>query len=110
MATSPEIVSGEPQIQERREEFIVDETLKQAGAQVVQKTFKAQVKDDKGSPIIQTPPAQVITVSPPSDQVVLTQQSKGNISSSLTWLATFWLRIVKKATHFGWKVVGRQNG
>ena len=110
MATSPEIIRGEPQIQERKEEFIVDETLKQAGAQIVQKTFKAQVRDDKGSPIIQTPPAQVITVSPPSDQVALTQQSKGDISLSLTWLATFWLRIIKKASHFGWRIIGGQNG
>jgi len=109
MATTPEI-EPQPQIQERKEEFIVDETLKTAGAQIVQKTFKAQVRDDKGVPLIQTPPAQVITVTPPSDQATLSKQSKGKISSSLTWLAAFWLRIIKKALHFGWRVVGKQNG
>lgn len=111
MAAAPEMERGEfPQIQERQEEFIVDEALKNAGAQVVQKTFKAQVRDDKGIPLIQTPPAQVITVSPPTDSATLAKQAKGSVSSSLTWLAAFWLRVIKKALHFGWRVVGGQNG
>ncbi len=110
MAATPELERGEiPPVQERAEEFIVDETLKNAGGQVVQKTFKAQVKDDKGTPIIQTPPAQVITITPPASQAVLTKQSKGSITSSLTWLGAFWLRIIKKALHFGWRIVGKQN-
>jgi hypothetical protein len=109
MAGTPEVLQDEPQVQERREEFIVDETLSRAGAQVVQKTFKAQVKDDKGTPLIQTPPARVITVSPPGDQQTLIKQSKGSVSSSLTWLAAFWLRVIKKALHFGWSVVGGQK-
>lgn len=109
MAGTPEVLQAEPQVQERKEEFIVDETLSKAGAQVVQKTFKAQVKDDKGVPLIQTPPTKVISVSPPSDQQTLTNQSKGSVSSSLTWLATFWLRVIKKAIHFGWSIVGGQK-
>jgi len=71
--------------------------------------FKAQVKDDKGVPLIETPPAQVITITPPASQVVLTSQAKGSITSSLTWLAAFWLRVIKKAIHFGWKIIGKQN-
>ena len=108
MAT-PEIPAGEPRVQERQEEFIVDETLKNAGAQVVQKTFKAQVKDDKGQPLIQTPPAQVISVTPPAPSPTLTSWAKGPITSSLTWLGVFWLRVLKKALHFGWRIVGKQN-
>lgn len=110
MATTPEILKPEaPEITERQEEFIVPETLQQAGVKVVQKTFKAQVMDDKGKPIIQTPPTQVITVSLPSDQVTLAKQAKGSPSLSLTWLAAFWLRIIKKALHFGWKLVGKEQ-
>ena len=110
MAATPEIERGEiPLVRERQEEFIVDETLKNVGAQVIQKTFKAQVRDDKGAPLIQTPPAQVITITPPASQVVLTSQAKGSITSSLTWLAAFWLRVIKKAIHFGWKIIGKQN-
>jgi hypothetical protein len=110
MAATPEILRPEaPQISERQEEFVVPETLQQSGIKVVQKTFKAQVSDDNGAPMIQAPPAQVITVQPPSDQATLNKQAKGSVSSSLTWLAAFWLRIIKKATYFGWRVVSAEQ-
>lgn len=107
MAASPEVLKPESQIQERNEDFIVDETLSKAGVKSVQKNFSSQVKSDKGQPIIQTPPTQVVSVQPPYPQGVLTKQAKGPTSSSFTWLAAFWLRIIKKAIHFGWKVVGK---
>ena len=106
MAATPEIPRpGEPQVQEIKEaEFIVPETLSQS-IKVVPKTFTAQIKGDKGQPLIQTPPAQIITVAPPADDTTLTTWSKGSISSSLTWLGMFWIRVIKKALHFGWQVV-----
>jgi len=111
MSATPEILRPEvPQVQEinKEAEFIVPETLQQkTGVQVVQKTFKAQVKDDKGQPLIQTPPTQVITITPPADDTTLTTWSKGSTNSSLTWLAAFWIRVIKKAIYFGWKVVGK---
>jgi hypothetical protein len=109
MAATPEIPRGEPQIQERPEEFIVPETLQQSGVKVVQKNFKAQFSDDKGQPVIQTPPTQVVTIQPPGDDAALTTWSKGAVSSSLTWLGAFWMRIIKKAIHFGWRVIGGKN-
>lgn len=111
MAATPEITRGDTSaIQERAEEFIVPETLQQStGVKVVQKNFNAQVKDDSGAPLIQTPPTQVITVSPPASQTTLTSWSKGNITSSLSWLGAFWLRVIKKALHFGWRVVSGEN-
>ncbi|HKB88849.1 MAG TPA: hypothetical protein VKC53_04370 [Patescibacteria group bacterium] len=113
MAATPETLRPEvPQIQnevrEHAEEF--PESIQQIqGAKVVVKNFKSQVKDDSGSPVIQTPPAQVITIQPPADTATLTQQAKGSKTSSVTWLAAFWLRIIKKAMHFGWQIVGGQN-
>jgi hypothetical protein len=109
MAATPEIPRPEtPPIQERADEF--PETIQQIqGAKVVQKTFTTQVADDKGAAVIQTPPSQVISVTPPSDQVTLAKQAKGDTTSSLTWLAAFWLRVIKKATHFGWKIVGKEQ-
>ncbi|KKR43640.1 MAG: hypothetical protein UU51_C0016G0006 [Microgenomates group bacterium GW2011_GWC1_41_20] len=110
MPATPEYDKGEPQITERKEEFIVPETLQQStGIQVVQKNFKAQVRDDHGQPLIQTPPPQVITVTPPADDTTLTDWSKGSTASSLTWLAAFWIRIIKKAMYFGWKIVGKEK-
>lgn len=109
MAGTPEIPQGEPQVTEvnKEAEFVVDETLQKTGVQPVVKTFKAQVKSDKGVPLIQTPPAQVITVAPPAAQTVLTSWSKGPITSSISWLGMFWLRVIKKAIHFGWQIIGK---
>lgn len=108
MAATPETLRPEvaPQIQERQEQFIVPENLQSSGVKAVQKTFTAQVKDDKGQAVIQTPPTQVVSVSPPYDQTTLTTQAKGSVTSSITWLSAFWLRVLKKALHFGWKIVG----
>ena len=109
MPATPEIPKPEtPQITERQEEFVIPETLQQrTGVQVVQKNFTAQVKDDHGQPLIQTPPTQVIEVSPPAGGEELKEWSKGSIDSSKTWLGAFWLRIVKKALYFGWRILGR---
>ena len=109
MAASPEIPMPEiPQVQERQEEFIVPEVLQNSGVQVVQKNFKSQVKNDNGLPVIQTPPAQVITtVEPPYNDEVLIKQSKGSINLSSTWYARFWMRVVERAKYFGWKIVGK---
>lgn len=107
MAGTPEVLQPEPRISERVEEF--PETIQQIqGAKPVAKTFKAQVTDDKGKNLIQTPPAQVITVQPPASQVTLQSQAKGDTTSSMTWLAAFWLRIIKKAIHFGWQILGKE--
>ena len=111
MAATPEIPRSEPQIQEvnKEAEFIVPETLQQSGVKVVQKNFTAQVKSNKGQPLIVTPPTQVITVQPPVNTATLTKWSRGSIASSLTWLGAFWIRVVKKALHFGWQVVEKSQ-
>lgn len=106
MAT-PEIPLAKDQIQEinKDAEFVVDENLSKSGVKTVQKVFQAQVKDDSGQPVVQTPPTQVVSVQPPYDQVTLTTQAKGPVSSSLTWFSAFWVRVIKKAMHFGWKII-----
>jgi hypothetical protein len=105
MAATPEILRPEAtKISERQEEFIVPETLQNSGVATVQKNFKSQVQDVSGKPVIQTPPTQVINVSPPANQETLITWSKGPVTSSLTWLGAFWIRVIKKALHFGWKV------
>lgn len=110
MAATPETLRPEaPVVTEHQEEFIVPETLQSSGVKVVQKNFKSQVKDDNNQPVIQTPPSQVITVQPPASAAILTQQAKGSKASSVTWLAAFWLRVIKKAMHFGWRILGGQN-
>jgi hypothetical protein len=111
MVATPETLQVETSlVTEHPEEFPETIQMNSTGVQVVQKNFTSQVTDDKGSPIIQTPPTQVVTsIAPPSDTPTLTTQSKGKITESATWLAAFWLRIIKKAIFFGWKIVGGER-
>lgn len=45
------------------------------------------------------------TVTIPTSQTALTQMAQGNPGDSMTWLAHFWERVVKKALKKGWHVV-----
>jgi hypothetical protein len=72
--------------------------------------FVGQVKSDKGQPLIQTPQAQSVSIQLPADPAQLTTLSKGSVNDSLTWLGAFWVRIIKKAIHFGWQIlVGKKE-
>jgi hypothetical protein len=67
--------------------------------------FIKQVKDDQGKPLISSPSVTDTTIQLPTSQTQLVTQSKGSVSDSITWLATFWRRMIKKALHFGWKII-----
>ena len=98
----PQIPEG---VVERQEEF--PEIVEKSGARRTPAQLKAQVTDDKGKQMIQTPQAQSITIQLPATQKQLFDWSHGSITSSLTWFANFWLRLIKKAIHYGWKIIGR---
>ncbi|HJY98451.1 MAG TPA: hypothetical protein VJ227_01930 [Patescibacteria group bacterium] len=109
MAVSPEIEKVQPEIKEvPMVPEIPPEIERSTGVKVVQKTFTAQVKGDKGQSLIQPVPTQVINVTPPADDKTLSSWAKGPIVSSLSWLGMFWIRILKRAMHFGWKITGKQ--
>lgn len=91
-------------ITERAEEVEVPEHLEGTGMKAVETAFKARVKKG-GRHLIQTPTTKKVAIKLPVDQGSLSSWSKGSVTSSLTWLATFWLRMIKKAKHFGWKIV-----
>ena len=97
----PEAVTHRP------EEVEVPPALSETGLSVVEREFKTQVRDSKGQNILVSPATQQITIQLPYDKTTLTGWLKGSVSSSLTWFAAFWLRIIKKALHFGWRVRGK---
>lgn len=69
--------------------------------------FQKQVKSDSGKPLIQVPgQGGKIKITIPKSQVELEGLSKGSISDSITWFAAFWIRMIKKAIHFGWELIG----
>ena len=77
----------------------------QAGIKPTQTQFTAKVTDDTGKPMITSPATQNVTVTIPAAPTQLLNWSKGSPAESITWFASFWLRVIKKALHFGWKVV-----
>lgn len=111
MAQSPEQepVRRPPEgVQERVEEMPEPTPeLKEMGVSSVPSQFTGQVTDDTGQQLIQTPQTQTTTITIPASQQQLTDWGKGSPTNALTWLALYWLRMVKKAFHFGWRVVTR---
>lgn len=110
MTTSPEI---EKPIQPK-EEAVVKEVpdtpevpveLKEHGVIATPTQITAQVSDNAGAPLMQTPATQVVTITIPANQQQLADWSKGAPEDSLTWFAMFWLRMIRKAIHYGWKVI-----
>lgn len=110
MALSPE---REPlPIEERPEEFpeIPIEVEHKGVITPTPSQFTAQVTDEKGQPIIQTPGSQQITIELPSDQAQLTAFSKGTPDEAITWFGAFWLMMFKKAVLLGWRVLRKGEG
>lgn len=107
MATTPE-KEPLPKVPEgitERPESLPEKLEKEQHLKVRPTQFTAQVTDDQGQPIIQTPKTKVVTVQLPADQVQLDDWAKGSPIDALTWFAVYWLRMIKKALHFGWKTI-----
>ncbi len=79
--------------------------IEKSGVSVTPTQFTAQVSDDNGQPVIKPTPTR--TIDPPTSEKQLEDLSKGSPTASVTWLAAFWIRVIKKARHFGWKIVGK---
>ena len=100
----PEAVTHRP------EEVEVPPAFAETGLSAIEREFKTHVRDSKGQNILISPATQQVTIKLPYDKATLTGWLKGSVSSSLTWFATFWLRIIKKALHFGWHMTGKGGG
>lgn len=96
MALFPE---KEPQIkpvEERPEEASALTIERKEVVTPVPSQFKSQVNDDRGKPLITTQANQKVSIQLPEPIEVLQEKSKGDISSALTWWASFWIRLFKK--------------
>ena len=93
------------EVKEVVETLDIPEHIERAGVSAVPTQFTQQVSDDSGKPMIQTPQTQTVTIQIPATPQQLEDWSKGSPIESLTWFAHFWIRMIKKALHFGWKVI-----
>ncbi len=106
-----EQIQGEDLVKERPTDVEIPPELERGGiVQRVQSQFKSQVTDDKGNPLIQTPQTQTVTIQIPASQQQLEDWAKGNPDNALTWFAVFWIRLIKKALHFGWRMIKKITG
>jgi len=62
--------------------------------------------DAKGTTDDQGVPPKTITIQLPESEEELEKMSKGSPKLSSTWFSRFWQRLIKKAAHFGWKIMG----
>ncbi len=111
MTVTPEIEKPTIQGQENGKKEVSDEkievtpSLQGQGIVSTQFPVKTQVGDDKQAAPIQIPTPKVITITIPASGEQLEDWSKGSPDESLTWFAFFWLRMIKKAIHFGWRII-----
>jgi len=93
-------------VEERPDTFGVPPEIERE-VTAVQTQITSQVTDDSGKPIIDAPATKTISIQLPADPQQLSGWSQGIPAKSLTWFGTFWLRMIKKALHFGWKILGK---
>lgn len=101
----------EPLVKERPTEVEIPPELERGGTvRRVQSQFKAQVTDDSGKPLIQTPQTKTVMIQVPATQKQLEDWSKGDPENAITWFAVFWIRLIKKGIHFGWRMIKKISG
>ena len=99
---TPESVKEIPETPE------VPESIEKGGVSARQTQVKTQVKQG-GKPLTKAQGSKQVTIQIPADQGILATWAKGPVTSSLTWFGVFWLRMIKKATHFGWRVIKKEK-
>lgn len=109
MAISPERELHQPPEGVKEVPETLPSRLEKGGVRVRQSQFTAQVHDKWGQPLIQSQATRIVSIQLPSDKISLTSWSRGPVSQSLTWFANFWLRMLKKAVHFGWEIVKKRQ-
>lgn len=98
-----------PELEFRPEEPAPLEIERKEVVTPVPAQFTKQVKSDDGQVLTQSQPSKTVTITLPADQTKLAELSKGSVGDSITWFAAFWLRMVKKAIHFGWRILGKKQ-
>lgn len=110
MSGSPEIprpmetpVQQAPEgVQEIPTKVEIPPHLEKAGVKATSDDFTAQVTDDSGQQLIQTPLTTQATVTIPADaEEAMADWKKQDPEESKTWWVAFWERFKKQALFFG---------
>ena len=108
--TTPEV--KQPAEQQSPQAIIKEqETLKELpsveekATTVIPGQIAAQVGSQSAQPASSTPAAPTITITIPASPQQLEDWSKGSPEDSITWFAFYWIRMIKKAFFYGWRVI-----
>jgi len=101
---------GPKDVEVRAEQMEIPPEIERAtGAKPTQYKPPKPPTDDSGQPMVQPADDQKSSVIIPASQSQLTTMSKGDPDDSSTWFGKFWLRMIQKAMHFGWRVFLRKE-
>jgi hypothetical protein len=81
------------------------EKLEKNNVQVRADDFQAPVLGDQGQQLTTPIPSNVPTITVPANQVQLIEWAKGPEDKAITWLSRYWIRLIKKSVHFGWRLI-----
>lgn len=76
-----------------------NQTTKQSTPQPQQPVDDSNVTDGL------TPPPPTISIQLPADPQQLLDWSHQKPDNAVVWFALFWIRLMRKAAHFGWKML-----
>ena len=86
---------------------IPEEVEAKEGVKAVKTQITAKVEDG-GKPLMESPVTKEVSIEIPKDKDTLEAYSKGDTEDAITWWGASFLRLIKKALHFGWKILGKQ--
>lgn len=112
MALLPELgrFIGKPEVKSVPDAVDISQKLSQeTGIRKVETAFSANVKDDTKADLTQSPETKAVVITIPSYKEKIEAQSKGGADEASTWWGAYFVRMIKKALHFGWKVVFGKN-
>lgn len=85
-------------------ETYLEQLERHAGVQTTP-TAPQPVVSDQGQQLTQPIPTNVQTVTIPANQVQILEWAKGPEDKAITWLARYWIRLIKKSVHFSWRLI-----
>lgn len=109
--TTPELKQGDtpteqPQVTIKEQEIQKEaQPVEEKATSLTPAQLAAQVADTTTQQQPQPAPPQIITITVPATTQQLDDWSKGSPDDSLTWLAFYWIRMIKKAIFYGWRVI-----
>ena len=102
---TPQEAPQQQPVETQKEVEKPQEIVQEQATTVTPGQIAAQAADD-ATQAQQTPADdQTITITIPATTQQLEDWSKGSPDDSITWLAFFWIRLIKKALFHGWRVI-----